>query len=40
MKTGYWFRTNDDCTPIQISIEEVSKYGIIIMYKRKIYDVE
>ena len=40
MKTGYWFRTNDDSKPIQISIEEVSKYGIIIMFKKKISDIE
>ena len=30
-----WFRTNDDCTPVPLSVSEVSQKGYVILYKRK-----
>ena len=29
-----WFRTNDDCDPVQIEVDSVSKGGYVILYKR------
>ena len=29
-----WFRTNDDCTPIQIRTSDVSKNGYVVLFKR------
>ena len=29
-----WFRTNDDCMPVQISSSEVSKQGYAILLRR------
>ena len=28
-----WFRTNDDCDPLQLSMSEVSKNSYVILYK-------
>ena len=32
--TNLWFRTNDNCDPIQISASDVSHNGYVILYKR------
>ena len=32
--TGKWFRTNDNNLPIEISIENVSTCGYVILYKK------
>jgi uncharacterized UBP type Zn finger protein len=29
-----WFRTNDNNNPIPIELEEVSKFGYVILYKK------
>ena len=29
-----WYRTNDDCAPLQIRISDVSKYGYVVLLKR------
>ena len=29
-----WFRTNDNLIPIPISVQDVTKKGVIILYKR------
>ena len=34
VKTKFWFRTNDNCTPLQIQNSEVSKNGYVMLYKR------
>ena len=34
VKTKFWFRTNDNCTPLQIQNTEVSKNGYVMLYKR------
>ena len=33
-KSKIWFRTNDDCDPIQLSMSEVSKKSYVVLYKR------
>ena len=33
-KTNKWFRTNDNCDPIQIEVCNVSKNGYAILFKR------
>ena len=30
-----WFRTNDNKVPVPISIDSVTKNGIVILYKKK-----
>jgi uncharacterized UBP type Zn finger protein len=32
--SGKWFRTNDNLHPIQIELEDVSKFGYVILYKK------
>ena len=32
--SGKWFRTNDNSDPIQIELEDVSKFGYVILYKK------
>ena len=34
-KTGRWFRTDDDKSPRRIEAQNVSKFGYIVLYKRK-----
>ena len=29
-----WFRTNDNCNPLQIQSSEVTKNGYVMLYKR------
>ena len=29
-----WFRTNDNCTPVQIGTSDVSQQGYVILFKR------
>ena len=31
---GEWFRTNDNCIPIPIQSQDVSKSGYVVLYKR------
>ena len=33
-ETNLWFRTNDECKPIRLSISEVSKKAYAVLYKR------
>ena len=33
-KTNSWYKTNDNCDPVKISVSDVSKNGYAIMYKR------
>ena len=33
--SGFWFLTNDNCEPKRVSIKEVSKYGIVVTFKKK-----
>ena len=30
-----WYRTNDNSRPFQIRLQDVSKYGYVVLYKRK-----
>ena len=30
-----WFRTNDNANPVPIREEDVSKFGYVVIYKRK-----
>ena len=34
-KTNTWFRTNDNNVPLPISIDNVTKNGVVILYKKK-----
>ena len=34
--TNRWFRTNDNCEPVQIENSDVSKNGYVILLKRTI----
>ena len=29
-----WFRTNDNCDPVPINVDDVSKYGYVILLKK------
>ena len=29
-----WYRTNDDCRPIELSVSEVSQSPYVVLYKR------
>ena len=33
-ETKLWYRTNDNCDPIQISISQVSKKAYAVLFKR------
>ena len=33
--TPAWYRTNDNSRPFQIRLQDVSKYGYVVLYKRK-----
>ena len=33
-KSKIWFRTNDDCDPIQLSLSEVSRNSYVVLYKK------
>ena len=32
--TKQWYRTNDSTDPVRIDLEDVSRYGYIILYSR------
>ena len=32
--SGQWYRTNDDCLPAKIDVENVSRQGYAILFKR------
>ena len=32
--TRTWFRTNDNCHPIQLELSDVSQNGYVVLYKR------
>ena len=34
VKTKSWFRTNDNCNPLQIQTSEVTTNGYVMLYKR------
>ena len=34
-KSNTWFRTNDNNVPLPISIDNVTKNGVVILYKKK-----
>ena len=34
-KTNTWFRTNDNNVPLPISTDNVTKNGVVILYKKK-----
>ena len=33
-KTNAWFKTNDNCDPVEIKVSDVSTNGYAILYKR------
>ena len=33
-QTQTWYRTNDDRNPVQIHINDVSRHGYVVLYKR------
>ena len=34
-KSNTWFRTNDNNVPLPISIDNVTKNGVVVLYKKK-----
>ena len=32
--SNMWFRTNDDCVPVQISQEEMTKNAYLVLYEK------
>ena len=34
VNTNCWFRTNDNCDPVQIQSSAVSKNGYVVLFKR------
>ena len=34
VNTNTWYRTNDNCNPIRIQSDDVSKHGYVVLYKR------
>ena len=34
-ESNSWFRTNDNADPLPISHQDVTKYGVVILYKKK-----
>ena len=36
--TRRWFRTNDNSEPIQIDVEDVSKFAYVILYRKLALD--
>ena len=35
IKSNKWFRTNDNDVPMPISVDHVTKNGVVILYKKK-----
>ena len=33
-QTGTWYRTNDNCNPVQIQKKDVSKHGYVVLYRQ------
>ena len=33
-KNNQWFRTNDNKIPVQIKAENVTKYPVVVLYKK------
>ena len=33
--SNQWLRTNDDCEPVQIDVQDVSRQGYAILFRRK-----
>ena len=34
VSTKQWYRTNDSTDPVRIDLEDVSKYGYIVLYSK------
>ena len=32
--SGHWYRTNDNCNPRPIDVDEVSKCAYVVLYKK------
>ena len=34
-QSNSWFKTNDNANPLPIYLQNVTKYGVVILYKKK-----